>query len=83
MIHLGSYYQDQGCSAAYNHYYLAKNCKKVTNQHLDKDEYIKYILIDQEELDELMDEGYIEGLNTAYIIEASKKYIRRRDKNGI
>ena len=82
LIHLGSYYQDQGCSAAFNHYYLARNCKKVTEQKLDKDEHIKYFLIDEDELDELINKGYITGLNTAYIIEAGKKYIRRK-QNGI
>lgn len=79
LIHIGSFYQDPGCSSAYNHYYLAKNCKKVTNQHLDKDEFVTYVLVDKNELDELVYKGYITSLNGIYMIEASKKYIRRRD----
>lgn len=73
---LGSYYQDQGCSGAYNFYYLARNCKKVKKQKLDKDEFIKYILVTLEELEELMKRGYIKGLNSAYAIEKGKQYIK-------
>ena len=76
LIYLGSYYQDQGCSGAYNYYYLAKNCKKVKEQNLDKGEFIKYVLVNLSELDELMEEGYIKGLNSAYAIEKGKRYIR-------
>mgnify|MGYP004508766681 FL=1 len=75
LIYLGSYYQDQGCSSAYNYYYIARNCKKVGSQKLDKGEFIKYILVTSEELQELFNEGYIKGLNSAYTIEKAKKYI--------
>ena len=67
--------RDQGCSSAYNYYYIARNCKKVRSQKLDKDEFIKYILVTSDELQELFNEGYIKGLNSAYVIEKSKKYI--------
>ena len=36
---------------------------------------IKYILVTSEELQELFNEGYIKGLNSAYTIEKAKKYI--------
>lgn len=75
---LGSCYQDQGCSAAYNFYYIAFNCKKVKEQNLDEGEFIKYILVNFEELDELIDMGYITGLNSVYAIEKGKKYIKER-----
>lgn len=78
LIYLGGYYQDQGCSSAYNHYFLAKNCKKVKEQNLDKGEFIKYILVTLEELEELLKKGYIKGLNSAYAIEVGKKYIKER-----
>ena len=74
-ICVGSYYQDQGCSSAYNYYYIARNCKKVKSQDLDKDEFIKYILVTSDELQELLNKGYIKGLNSAYVIEKAKKYI--------
>lgn len=78
LIHLGSFYQDQGCSAAYNHYLLALNCKKVSEQKLDSGEFIKYILVDKEELDELLQLGYINGLNSAYTILKVNDYKRVR-----
>lgn len=80
-IHLGAYYQDQGCSEALNHYYVAFNCVKVKEQNLDEGEFIKYILVDSNELDELIEKGYITSLNSAFAIEKGKKYVRRRDKN--
>jgi len=78
LIHLGAFYQDQGCSAAFNHYFLALNCKKVGEQKLDPSEYIKYVLVDSLELDELLDNGYITGINSAYLIEKGKSYVRRK-----
>lgn len=78
LISLGSFYQDQGCSSAVNHYFLALNCVKVGEQKLDDGEFIKYILVDEDELDELMNEGYIAGLNTAYALEKGKIYLKRR-----
>ncbi len=77
LIDLGSYYQDQGCSAAHNHYYLALNCEKVREQNLDEGEFIKYIIVDKDELEELRDKGYMNGLNSAYIYEKGKNYIKR------
>lgn len=75
-ISLGSYYQDQGCSEAYNHYFVALNCRKVKEQNLDEGEFIKYILVDFNELNELIDEGYIGGLNSIYAIEKGKRYLK-------
>ena len=78
LIHVGSFYQDQGCSAAFNHYFIAFNCKKVSQQKLDTSEFIKYFLINNDELDELLYNGYIAGLNSAYLIEKGKSYVRRK-----
>lgn len=75
-IRLGSFYQDQGCSEAYNHYFVALNCKKIKEQNLDEGEFIKYILVDFNELDELIETGLISGLNSIYTIEKGKKYIK-------
>lgn len=75
LICLGKFYQDQGCSAACNSYYLALNCRKVKEQNLDKDEFIKYVLVDFDELHWLMESGYIRGLNSGYIYEKVMNYI--------
>lgn len=77
-IYLGSFYQDQGCSGAYNYYYVALNCKKVSNQKLDEGEFIKYRLVTLQELEELINAGYIESLNSAFTIEKGKQYIKER-----
>jgi len=74
--YLGSFYQDQGCSSALNHYFIAFDCEKKYDQNLDESEFIKYVLVDFKELDYLLDNGYIKGLNSAYIIEKAKKYIK-------
>ena len=78
MIPMGAFYQDQGCSSAYNHYFLALDCVKVSEQKLDKSEFIKYELIDEDELEELLELGYITGLNSAYLIEKGRSYVRRK-----
>ncbi len=61
---LDSFYQDQGCSRAMNYIYLAKGCKKVSEQNLDEDEIIKYMQLKYEELLELEQMDYIKGGNT-------------------
>lgn len=76
LIELGSFYQDQGCSGALNHYFLALNCMKMSNQHLDQDEFIKYVLVNFEELEELLNNNMIKGLNSAYLIERGKRYLK-------
>lgn len=77
LIHLGSFYQDQGCSSAFNHYFLALNCEKVSDQSLDESEIIKYFLVDDSELEELLEGGFITGLNSGYLIEKVKNYRRK------
>ena len=78
-IPLGSFYQDQGVSGAYNYYFLATGCHKVKDQSLDKDEFIKYILVSYEELNYLLENNYIKGLNSAYAILKSQKLVRKRE----
>ena len=76
-IPLGSFYQDQGCSGAYNHYFLATGCQKVKEQNLDEGEFIKYVLVNYEELNWLVANNYIKGLNSAYAILKGQKLIRK------
>lgn len=79
LVEVGSFYQDQGCSSAFNHYFIAFNCKKVSEQKLDSSEIIKYFLVDNDELNELLETGTITGLNSAYLIEKCKRYRRRNN----
>lgn len=78
IIELDSFYQDEGCSSALNHIFLALNCKKVSEQSLDKDEIIKYMLFKYEELLELEQLGYIKGGNSKLALEKSKTYLKGR-----
>ncbi|MDE5587447.1 MAG: NUDIX domain-containing protein, partial [Bacilli bacterium] len=50
--YLAEFYQDEGCSAAYNYGVLATGCKKVGSQKLDKDEFIRYFTCDFEDIEE-------------------------------
>ena len=77
IIKIDSFYQDEGCSSAYNHIFLALNCIKKYPQQLDKDELIRYMLFSYEELEELEQLGYIKGANTKLALAKTKKYLRR------
>lgn len=75
ILELCSYYQDDGCSEAFNRGYLALDCYKESNQNLDKDEFIKCFMCTLDELFELDNKGYILDCGTKLIIEKAKKYL--------
>lgn len=77
LVYLTSYYQDQGCSAAYNHAYLALGCKKVSEQKLDHDEYIRFIEVNREEFEEIIKQNYIVDANSKLTLELSKNYLKK------
>ena len=74
---LGQFYQDQGCSSAYNKSFLAEGCRKIGSQSLDSSEFIKYFECSVYELYELVELGMINDLQSQYTIEKAKQYIRR------
>lgn len=76
MISLGGFYQDMGCSSAYNETFIALDCEKKTVQHLDPGEYIKYFDCTFDEALELVDMGYIEGCNAIITLGRAKKYMK-------
>ncbi len=78
MILMDSFYQDEGCSSALNRIFLALNCKKKFDQELDKDEIVKYMMFNYEELFELEKLGYIKGCNSKLALEKSKVYMKGR-----
>lgn len=78
MILLDEFYQDEGCSSAYNQIFLALGCEKVQEQDLDKDEIIKTFICSYDELLELNDQGYFTSSNSKLTIERVKEYIKRR-----
>ncbi len=69
LIKLDEFYQDEGCSQALNRIYLALDCKKVSKQNLDKDEYIKYMTFNLDELEHLVKNKYIMGVNSKLALE--------------
>jgi len=73
IISLGGFYQDMGCSSAYNECFLATNCVKTGNQKLDESEFVKYFKCYFQEALELIDLGYIEGANSIITLEKVKK----------
>lgn len=75
MISLGSFYQDQGCMSAFNECFLAYDCKKVGEQHLDGDEIIKYFECSFDEVIELIENGFICDVGSQFTIERAKDYI--------
>ena len=77
MILLAKYFQDSGCSAAFNHCFLALNCSKQKEQHLDKDEFVRYFECTFQEALELIDLGYINGANPIIAFEKAKNYLKK------
>lgn len=77
MQYLGSFYQDQGCSSAFNQAFLASGCKKIGNQSLDGDEFIRYFECSYDEMLELVSLGYICDCQSQLTIERSKHYMKK------
>ncbi len=73
LIHLKSYYQDQGISGAFNTCFLALDCEEKFPQNLDRDEYIKYLKCSLDDLYYLVDEGIINDANSIIAINETKK----------
>lgn len=79
LLSLGGFYQDMGCSEAFNECFLALDCQKVSEQQLDKDEYIEYFECTFEEMVELIDKNYIQDCNSLIAVEKAKKLLRRKN----
>ena len=73
IVEVDSFYQDEGCSSALNHIFIAYNCKKIYDQKLDKDEFIKYMEFTEDEVYELEKMGYIMGVNSKLGIARLRK----------
>lgn len=80
LIEIDSFYQDEGCSSALNHIFIALNSKKEKEQKLDEEEIIKYMLFTYEEILELEKLGYIKGSNNKLAIAKAEKHIKKRTR---
>lgn len=75
---LCKYYQDQGCSSAFNYSYLATGCVKRKEQCLDEDEFIRYFECTYEEALSLAELGYINDANSLLALEKSKQFLNKK-----
>ncbi len=74
LVEVDAFYQDEGCSAAYNHIFIAYNCKHTKEQHLDEGEYIKYMEFTLDEANELEEMGYINSSNCKLALSRARRY---------
>lgn len=78
MVYLDKFYQDQACGvASYNYGFVALNCKKKFNQELDESEYLKYFECDLDDAYELTQLGYINDIQSKYVMMCAKKYLKK------
>lgn len=77
IVYLGSHYQDPGSIRQKVDCYLALGCTKVTDQHLDKGEYIKQIEIPYNLVTELLEEGYFMDANSFIALNKSIAYLEK------
>ena len=77
LIEIDGFYQDEGCSSAYNTIVLAKGCVKVSDQMLDKDEFIHYFLCNIEEAYEMLYNKTIKGANSKLALLEVKELIKK------
>lgn len=78
LIELASFYQDEGCSRAFNTSFLALDTTKNSLQKLDESEFIHYFECTFDEALELVDLGYIKGVNSILTLEKAKTYMKGR-----
>lgn len=77
LIHLDSFYQDEGVSEAFNHSFLALDAQKKFSQLLDESEIIRYISLNMDEILEAEKMGLISGANTKLTLSKIKEYERK------
>lgn len=78
LIELASFYQDEGCSSAFNTSFIALDAEKISLQKLDESEFIHYFECTFDEALELIDLGYIKGANSIITLEKAKVYVKER-----
>ncbi len=77
VVDLDGFYQDEGCSSAYNRCFLARDVIRISEPNFDPGEVVKEFECTFDEALELIDLGFIEGCNSIITLERAKKYLRR------
>ncbi|MCD8562284.1 MAG: NUDIX hydrolase [Bacilli bacterium] len=75
-LKLFSYYQDQGCSRVKSDCYLALDCFKKGDLHLDHDEHIKLFKETLTKVYELMEEGIINDAGSVITLEKARGKVK-------
>ena len=76
LVHLDSFYQDEGVSAAFNHSFLALDAVKRYPQSLDDSEIVRYITLTLEEIEECEKMGLVSGVNSKLTLCKLKDYMK-------
>lgn len=77
LVEVGSFYQDPGVTSAFIHCFVATDLDGFEERHLDKDEVIDNMTVKLDELEELIELGYIQDASTQLTIYNALKYLRR------
>lgn len=77
LVHLDSFYQDEGVSAAFNHSFLALDSEKIFDQELGENEIVRFMTLTLDEILEVEKMGYVSGANTKLTLSKIKDYYRR------
>ena len=77
IVYLGNHYQDPGSIRQKVDTFLAVGCKKLEDQHLDKGEYIKYIEVPYEFVNDLIDNGYLLDANSFIAFSKADRYLKK------
>lgn len=72
------HYQDQGCSRAIVRTFIAKDCKRISDIHLDDFEKLEPVVMSYEDVESLMDGKNDLGVNDANSKIAFYEYTKRR-----
>lgn len=78
IIYLGNHYQDPGSIRKKVDAFLALGCKRLSEQNLDKGEFIKFIEVPYELSMELMEDGYLMDANSYIALSKSSKVLQKR-----
>ena len=77
LTYLGGFYQDSGISGAFNQVFVADGLKKVSEQQLDSSEHIFRYICRFDEVEELINEGYVSDANSIIAYHKVKDYRRK------
>ena len=59
------------------HLFLAKDCKKTSSQHLDKNEHLEVMKVSLETAVEMVMDGIIKANSTAHLILKAARMMRQ------